>query len=828
MSKLRCRMLAASLSLALAAPASAQKLPSGPDHRIRDRAYDLRHLRAELRVMPERGRIDGRAAITLAPLGVLSRVELDAIGLDVSSVTLGGAPVEFATQGGKLRIDLPEPAGPTSSLELVVAYAAEPEAGMYFQPDRRDPRRHWVTTYGEGGLHANWVPLYNAPNDKFTSEMVITVPEPYVVISNGRLVATTRGERQSTWHWIQERPHPDYLIALYIGDYERGELAPAFGEIPLAYWVPRGRLAEGAHAFRNTTAMVEFFSERFGYRYPWSKYDQIVAPDYPVGAMEHTGVTGHDEGVLRRPGEAPDEFGPPFFDRVSDVWSAEASISHELAHHWFGDDVTCSDLSRIWLNESFASYLMMLWDERRLGRDELLWQVERARRAYFEFVDREHVIRPLEWPRYEKYGDVYQQEITYFKGAAILHMLRAAVGDEAYFDSLRHYLETHAAGNVVSEDLAAAFRDAAGANLDWFFADWIHGGGAPRLEVSYVYRPDRKVVDLEVLQVQPLVEGQGLFRLPVRVRIDTAGESRSETVWVEKDEEHFLFAAEEEPVMVSLDGEGDLVARIDFAKPARELLHQARHDALPGRMRALEQLVARHPASDETQLALKAAQGAESFWAERAEAARLLGAVRTPAARALAERALSEADYRVRKGAVLGLAGFGPAAKARLREVVERDPHADVVGTAIVALARIDPQLERGFLERQLARGAWYDEIRLATVLAMKELARGDLLPLVRGSAAPSFNQAVRQAALEAWEVIAPTDPELHAALLDAADGPIYKLQIFALAALGRRGVESAAPLLETTVERNFDENMAVLAREALAEIRRLGSAPDR
>ena len=816
------RRLAALLLLVCALPIAAQKLPEGRGRRIRDRSYDLRHLRADLTIDPARGRIEGRASLELAPLAPLDTIRLDAIGLAITAVRVGGAPVLYAATDGELRIELAATAPPGTPLAVEVDYAATPEAGMYFQPDRSDPRRYWITTYGEGGLAANWLPIFAAPNDKLTSEMVITVPEPYVVVSNGRLVERAQRGSSVTWHWSQERPHSDYLIVLYIGDYERGELPSAFGEIPLGYWTPRGRLAEGAYAFRDTTRMVEFFSRRLGYRYPWSKYDQIAVPDYPIGAMEHTGATGHDESVLRHPGEAPEEFGSPGFEEVGDDWSAAATISHELAHHWFGDDLTCTDLSRIWLNESFASYLMMLWDEEAEGRDRLLWDAELARRHYRAYVAVEHVIRPLEWHRFDSPDEIYNEQHTYLKGAAVLHMLRAVLGDEAFFGALRHYLETHSGSNVVSEDLAAAIREATGRNLDWFFDDWVTGGGHPRFEVSYVWRSDRKVVDLEVKQTQPLVEGQGLFRLPVRVRIDAGGATRTETLWLEKESGHFLIPTAAKPEMVSFDGEGDLVAEIVFAKPLAELVYQAGHDALPGRLRALEQMAARFPGFEATRDALAGASRDASFWAVRAEAARLLGSVRSPGALELVEVALAADDARIRKGGVLALRAIGPTATARLREIAQGDADDTVAATAVVALAHLDPALELELLERHANQPSWYDVSRRGALVAAKQLGRSDLVPLCRASSGEAYNQDVRRAALEAWEEAAPADPELHAALLDLAEGPILKLQLYSLEALGRLGVEQAEPLLERVVSSAADENLTVTAREALEELKRL------
>jgi aminopeptidase N len=821
MTRLNSILLAAALT---ALPAIAQTLPDGEPHTYRTRAYDILHYRADLTVDPGAGRIAGHATITLAPFAVLENLALDAIGLEVKSVTIDDAtPVDFKTEGHQLEIQLPAARPPGEPFTLTVAYAATPDAGMYFQPDRKDGDRVFVHTYGEGGMHANWLPIYNDTNDHFPTEMVIRVPRPYVAISNGVLVETTEDGEHATYHWRQELPHPNYLISIYVGDFEMGTLAPAFGEIPLRYWVPRGRLAEGAYTFRNTTRMVEHYSERLGYRYPWDKYDQIAVPDYAVGAMEHTGVTGHRDCVLRLEGEAPLDFGGPTFSGYWTDWSAEATISHELAHHWFGDNLTCRSLNQIWLNESFASYLMMLWDEESVSYDQLVFDVELARRHYLGYVAEKHLIRPLEYDRYDDASAIYNVEHTYLKGATVLHQLRAVVGDETFFRSLSVYLKRHEFSNVESDDLRRVFEEVSGRNLAWFWDDWVTGGGHPVFEVSYRYLPDRQMIDLSIAQVQPLVTGQGLFKLPVEVTVVVAGKTLTETVWVEEASHQVLLPAAAEPLLVSFDGGGQLMAEIRFDKDVEELVYQASNDALVGRLRALGQLAARFPTRPETLATFDSVLSSDAFWALRAEAAQLLGQVRTAAAEKLAEKALAASDYRIRKAAVLGLTHFGSdSTRRRLTAIVDGDSHSDVVGTAIVALARSDSSLDAAFLKKQLERDSWYDEIRIAALEAATELGRPELVELARPYTGEAWNQHLRRSALDAWAAAAPTDKELHGVLLELAQGPILSLRIYALEKLGALYVESAVPLLEEVVKRDVDRNLTVRARAALKEIRRI------
>jgi aminopeptidase N len=805
--------------------AHAQKLPAGAYHGNRERNYDIIHYKAELSFDFEKKQVFGKSTIRLTPLRRIENFAFDAIHLNVKSVssTESTNGLAFRSTGDSLIITLPQPRNPTDTFSVVVQYEGNPKGGMYFRRNPDNPQLFYVTTYGENGLHANWLPIYNDVNDKFSTEMLVTAPPPYVVISNGKLVETlTKPDGQKTYHWLHKLPHPNYLISIYVGDFEKGDLASAFGNIPLSYWVPRGWLKEGGYVFRNTPKMVEFFSQRFNYKYPWDKYDQIAVPDYAIGAMEHTGVTGHRAEVLRDQ-NAPHDFAPDL-DQYATAWTAEATISHELAHHWFGDNLTCRNLSYLWLNESFASYLMMLWDEESLGRDQLLMDVQIAKDQYIRYVRSQHIIRGLEHHYFDDANTIYNTEHTYLKGAAILHTLRQVLGDEPYFRALSHYLHKHEFSNVVSNDLKIAIEEATGENLEWFFDQWITNGGHPQFEVSYRYLADRKLIDLSVRQVQPLVKGQGIFTLPVKITIGTATKRWQEKVWIKNESEKFLFACEEKPVMVSFDGEGDLIAEINFPKSLDELIYQTKNIPVPGRIWAIRELAAKFPTQPRTVRALvDLITAKDTFWGVQAEAALQLGTIRTPAAEQALAQALKATDYRVRKAAVLALPKFGtPTAEQRLKDVIKSDAQNDVVATAILALARAKAQTDPEFIKQQLGRKSWQDEIVVGCLRAFGELKNPALVATIKKYASDAYNQNVVGAALNAWADCAPNDKELHKTLIAMTQSPVYALQQSAITMLGRLSVSDAAPALKEILAQDADANLTVGAKSALEEIKRI------
>jgi aminopeptidase N len=810
----------------------AQELLHGKYHRDRERAIDIIHYQADLGFDFAAREVHGAATVVFSPLVKTDAFSLDAFRLQIKEVDLvadGAArPLPFTVHEETVEIGLGRVYSPGESVTVRILYSARPNAGMYFAEEAGNTGRFIIYTYGAGEMKANWLPIYVDYNDKFSSEMIVSVPPPYTVVSNGKLVdvqGLENGDRR--FHWNQALPHSQYLIALFVGEFEKGELAPALGKIPVGYWVPKGRLEEGEATFRNTTQMIEFFSRRLAYPYPWEKYDQIAVPDYGPGAMENTSITGQRLSILNKePG--PANLGSPDFQDYHSVWTAENLISHELAHSWFGNNLTCRNMNHVWLNESFATYLHLLWDEESLGKETFDLDRQKALDDYLSYVKETHTIRPLEYASYDTISDMYISQVSYLKGAIVLHTLRKILGDDAFFQALSYFLHKHEYSNVISSDFHTAIEEAVGRNLDWFFDDWVTGGGYPVFEVAYSFLGDRKLIDLSVSQVQPIVEGQDLFTLPVEITIVTSKGERKETVWAKNRSDRFLLRCEEEPLMVSFDGGGALVAEVRFDKPVDELAFQAGHDEIPGRIRAMRDMARLFPVHQKTVRTLADIISGESFWGLKAEAALLLGKLRTPEAEGLLLKALQAADHRVRKAAVLALPDFRKDfTQKTLKSVIQRDRHADVVGTAIVSLAKADPAGSGDFIRGQLGRPAWDDEIDQACLTAFEIMADRSRLPDIERFTADENSDHLQLAALAAWGSCAPDDPKLHRVLMERAESGKYGVKWYSLGALGDLRVEDARPILEKTARESGDNDMRVKAEQALAKISRLSGFRD-
>jgi len=373
---------------------------------------------------------------------------LDAADMDILDVA--GAS-SWSRGEDKLRVN------PQGS-EIAIRYAAKPEKGMYFlEPDEGYPGRpRQIWTQGQAEDTRYWLPSFDFPNQKLTTELIATVPSGLTVVSNGELVS----QRAGRWHFRQDVPHPAYLMTFAAGEFS--EIRDEWRGVPVQYFVQPGREDDGRRAFENTPAMMDFFSEATGVRYPYAKYAQVAVADFVYGGMENTSATTQTDRTLHDA-------------RAHLDFSSDPLVSHELAHQWFGDLVTCRDWGHAWLNEGFATYFECLWREHHLGYDEFLYDVFGLLQSYLG-EERERYRRPIVTNTYGDPSDLFDRHL-YEKGGLVLHMLRRGLGEEAWRASLKHYLERHRGGNVTTPDFQRAIEDVTGRNLEGFFQQWVWAPG---------------------------------------------------------------------------------------------------------------------------------------------------------------------------------------------------------------------------------------------------------------------------------------------------------------------------------------------------------------
>ncbi|MEZ4368256.1 MAG: M1 family aminopeptidase [Kofleriaceae bacterium] len=643
-----------------------------------DRVVDVEHLRLVLEVDPAARRLAGRATLTVAVIAPGTRwVELDAVELTIEAVAVDGAAAPFVADGHRLRVDLGAPLGAGVRRAIEVRYHGAPRRGLYFigpdagYPDK--PVQAWSQGQDEDSRH--WFPCVDAPHEKATSEVIVTVPATMYALSNGVLVDDrTDGDRR-TLHWRLDVPHSCYLVTLAVGEFATVEARA--GELPLSYHVVRGREDDAARTLARTPAMIEFFSRRFGVAYPYPRYAQVFVSDFIFGGMENTSATTLTDTVLLDARAALDH-------------DVDALVAHELAHQWFGDLVTCRDWGEGWLNEGFATYAEYLWREHHGGRDEADLELDEWADAYFG-EDRGRYRRTIATKVYDEPVDIFDHHL-YEKGGRVLHMLRAVLGDDAFFATIKHYLDKHRFGVVETRDLARAVEDATGRVLDYFFDQWVlAGAGHPELEVGCAWDADAGRAVVTVKQVHAVDARTPRFRLPTRLRFRVGAVDHDVEVEVAEALHVFHVALPAEPTQVIFD-------------PGQVLLAERKVDKRPtwwaaelaGATLALDRIAAARalgklggPVAED---ALARALTTDPVWAVRGAAAAGLATIRSARARAALLAALAaEPQPRTRRAIVTALGEIrdDDQVAAALAGVVEAgDPSYFVEAAACVALGK--------------------------------------------------------------------------------------------------------------------------------------------
>jgi len=490
-----------------------------------------------------------------------------------------------------------------------------------------------VWTQGQDEDSRYWFPCFDSPHEKATSEVKVTVPAAMFALSNGSLISdqTTGGKR--TLHWRLDVPHSCYLIMLAVGDFAAVETK--WRDVPVVYYVARGSEAAAERTLARTPQMLELFSQRFGVAYPYPRYSQVFVADFIFGGMENTSATTLTDTVL-------------LDERAAIDYDIDALVSHELAHQWFGDLVTCRDWGEGWLNEGFATYAEYLWREHHEGRDAADLELEEWADAYFG-EDAGRYRRTIATKLYDEPIDVFDHHL-YEKGGRVLHMLRAVLGDDAFWKTLGHYLGKHRHGLVESRDLARAVEDATGKVVDWFFSQWvIDGAGHPELEVSVKWDPETSLATVTVDQMQKVDARTPVFRLPTKMRF-RIGEKDVDVPLEIVDPKHvFQLRLDGEPSQAIFDPGHVLLAARKIDKPEPLWISELAGATLAIDRAAAAQALAKRggPAAEH---GLATALEKDKFWAVRGSAALGLGTIRTATARdRLIKRLKGEVHPRARR-----------------------------------------------------------------------------------------------------------------------------------------------------------------------------------
>ncbi len=670
----------------------------------RDRRADILHVKLDVTPDFAKRTVSGTATLRFKPIALpLEKLELDAVDLKITSITAAGAQVaEHQVTQDKLIITFTKAIAPDAEATVTVTYSAvQPDHGLYF----RTPEMGYkagdtqVWSQGEAEEHRFWFPSYDYPNERFTSEVICHVPKGMQVISNGTLQSEKPGDNGLvTFHWLQDKPHVNYLIAMAAGYFHK--LEDKAGNLPLAMLVPPSHTAQASNAFADTRKIIEFYQKEIGVPFAWDKYYQVYCLDFIAGGMENTSCTFEAADML-------------FNSDTEQLRSLHELDAHETAHQWFGDLVTCRDWSHLWLNEGFASYYTILYEEQKLGADAMKYALWKEAQQVFQAND----TRPIVW---RDYGDPMQQFDTrvYPKGAWVLHMLRSQLGPDLYRKCIRTYLERHRSSIVRTEDLQDVIEEVSGLSFDQFFDQWLFHGGVPELKIDYAWDVASKQARITVRQTQKLSEQVRLFRVPLPVGFAIPGQKELLHVKadVSKEVEDFYFHLPAQPELVRIDPDYTVLAKVAFTPPGPMLDKQLQGDII-GRLLAISMLGDKH--IDKLGKALRE----DASYAVRAEAAKTLAKISEPEARAaLIAGSSNQPDARARRAIVQSLAALTTAeSQETLWKMAQSEKNPDILASIIETWgARPGDAAVAAAIRTHLNGTSYNNSLQLAAIKALR------------------------------------------------------------------------------------------------------------
>ena len=399
-------------------------------------------------------------------------IEFDLVGLGVHAIEVDGVPTPFEYDEGKLRVLAG--AGATDTVEVVVAYGGTPDDGLILGDN----------VHGEAAAFADnwpnrarfWFPSVDHPSDKATVAYTIHAPARWQVIANGALQApaTPTGDDalgggaggRRTWRWATSVPIPSYTMVVGGAELAVHEVGlAACGASPasprsdgctrVTYWVYPQDTASGARIFGRAAEMVDFFTDLIG-PFPYEKLANVQSATR-FGGMENASAIFYTERG------------------IAEGRDMEATVSHEIAHQWFGDSVTESEWYDLWLSEGFATYFGALFFEAADGPADFRRRMEESRERVLASDDvRGPVIDPAESDLFRLLNDN-----NYPKGGWVLHMLRGMLGDDVFFAGIRSYYARFRDSLASTADFRATMEEASGTELGWFFEQWLHRPGYP-------------------------------------------------------------------------------------------------------------------------------------------------------------------------------------------------------------------------------------------------------------------------------------------------------------------------------------------------------------
>ncbi len=799
-------------------------LPGARPHYGPDRVVRVEHIDIWLRPMFDEKTLYGRVRTRVRAIedGVTT-LRLDAVDLTIDAVTgEPGGELAYRATSIDCTVELAAPLAAGETFSFVIAYrAVEPRRGVYFVDM---PRQVW--TQSQDTDARAWVPCFDHPAEKQTTSTTIVVEPGLFALGNGVLVMREEHADHVTFRYDQRVPHATYLLTMVAGAFS--EIAQAHAGTPVFYYVAPGREDEGERSFGKTPQMIDTFEATIGVPYAYDRYSQIAVADFIFGGMENTSATTQTDRTLHD-------------ERAHLDFSSDPLVSHELAHQWFGDLVTCRDWSQAWLNEGFATYFESVWAEADLGWDEYQQTIFEIVQSYLE-EDSERYRRPIVCNVYRDPIELFDRHL-YEKGGAVLHMLRGELGWGRMKRALHTYVHDNATRSVETIDLVRGIEAATGRNMRGFFDQWIERGGHPELEVRAEWKADEGRLAVDIDQKQPVdaehppyvfdIDIGIVAKTPEAIARDAGdgpvGEEQRVRLHVARATESFSVRAAAKPELIRIDPGAYVLCEMTFALDVDDLRSILARDPAPvARIRAAKAL-GKSPSAT-ARNALVAALETEPFWGVAAEVARVLGDAHAPYARTALLAARAHRHPKVRRAVAEALGSVRETSTADALIAMCDDVSYFVAAAAAESLGKTrDPRaFER--LVALLQQPSWNETIAAGAARGLAALAdERAFVPLLAAFGAET-PEPLRRAVIRAIAQHAKLVDASRTAAVDvierALDDRAYLVRVSAYAAAEKLLDARLLPALDAHAQSEIDGRLRRDAAQAARRVRGSGNVP--
>lgn len=497
-------------------------------------SLDVKHYALHISLNDSTNIIKGKAAITTAFNKNENQIVLDLVnknadgkGMSVLSVKKNDKNLEFSQDAQHLIINDKGILGQENTYTII--YEGIPADGLIISNTKNGDRSFFADNW-PNRAH-NWIPCNDHLSDKATSEFLVTAPDHYQVVSNGREIEETNLPNNLKFtHWKSEVPLPTKIMAIGVTKFAVNNLGNIEG-IPISEWVFPEDRDNGFKSYRFSTEILKYFSKKIA-PFPFEKLANVQSKTI-FGGMENAGCIFYDENSV-------------------DSKSVESLMAHETAHQYFGDNVTEKDWPHLWLSEGFATYLTDLYLENKYGKDSLQSLLKQQRNQVISFskIFKKPVVDVSEADDLMK----LLNPNSYQKGAWVLHMLRRKLGDDLFWKSVRKYYETYKGKNATTEDLEKIFEEVSHQNLKTFFQQWLFTEGNPELKIDWDYNNSTKKISFKIEQKQ-----DNLFEFPLTIEFNNGKQTLVKSFNIKNKVTQEDFSILFEPNEIEIDPNVDLL-----------------------------------------------------------------------------------------------------------------------------------------------------------------------------------------------------------------------------------------------------------------------------